>query len=416
MEGLAGTAPAPRGWKPRVRLSTPQPRVCCEGGHRTPDDAGQQPAALPLSYLASAYRHGVLTPGFRSENPADYRYPMAANGVHSTCCARCAGRTDPQSRRSDSNGRHLPSEGSALDPLSYGESRAVPGARLELTTGASHAPVLSRTPPGWEGGRRAGLHQTGPGDACGTRTRDLRIDNPLLDQPSSRANVCCRSLVGLAGFEPAPSAPRTPRASICATTRHRPLGAGTALGREGTIPHLLVQSQVCFRLHHSRMWRPASRSCAPGDSNSDPRGKNPLGFPLPQRRRGAGGESRTLNGPSPPGSEPGASTDFRHARTAHRVIQPVILRVRCRGPRRARTVTSLRARELHCLSCSGPEVRGTGFEPAVPEGAWVTARCRPETASRGRIGACTSRQGMARPRSAYWRSLQFSRIYFGATQ
>ena len=52
MEGLAGTAPAPRGWKPHVRLSTPQPRVCCEGGHRTPDDAGQQPAALPLSYLA----------------------------------------------------------------------------------------------------------------------------------------------------------------------------------------------------------------------------------------------------------------------------------------------------------------------------------------------------------------------------
>jgi len=61
---------------------------------------------------------------------------------------------------------------------------------------------------------------------------------------------------------------------------------------------------------------------------------------------------------------------------------------RC-GPRRARTVTSLRAGELHCLSCSGPVVRGTGVEPVMPEGAWVTARCRPETASRGRIGVGT---------------------------
>jgi hypothetical protein len=87
---------------------------------------------------------------------------------------------------------------------------------------------------------------------------------------------------------------------------------------------------------------------------------------------------------------------------------------RCCGPRRARTVTSLHAGELHCLSCSGPVVRGAGVEPAEPEGAWVTARCRPVTASRGWTGG-TPRQDMARPRSAYWRSLQFSRIYLGAT-
>ncbi len=87
---------------------------------------------------------------------------------------------------------------------------------------------------------------------------------------------------------------------------------------------------------------------------------------------------------------------------------------RCCGPRRARTVTSLRAGELHCLSCSGPVVRGAGVEPAEPEGAWVTARCRPVTASRGWTGGIP-RQDMARPRSAYWRSLQFSRIYLGAT-
>ena len=50
----------------------------------------------------------------------------------------------------------------------------------------------------------------------------------------------------------------------------------------------------------------------------------------------------------------------------------------------------------------------------MSKGAWVTARCRPTTASRGWTG-CKPRSGMARPRSAYWRSLQFSRSYLGAT-
>jgi hypothetical protein len=48
------------------------------------------------------------------------------------------------------------------------------------------------------------------------------------------------------------------------------------------IPHLLIQSQVCCRLHHFRMVRP-------GGSNSDLRGKGPPGNQLPQRRKGLAG-------------------------------------------------------------------------------------------------------------------------------
>jgi len=36
----------------------------------------------------------------------------------------------------------------------------------------------------------------------------------------------------------------------------------------------------------------------------------------------------------------------------------------------------------------GPVVRGAGVEPAMPEGAWVTTRSRPSTATRGRDRTC----------------------------
>lgn len=130
-------------------------------------------------------------------------------------------------------------------------------------------------------------------------------------------------MVGLAGLEPAASASRTPRASICATTRLRCPWAQRSSGGRSRSPISWFRARcaadcatpecaalMCFHRSVPRVLRRAVWICqyAPGDSNSDPRGKNPFGFPLPQRRMSAGGESRTLNGPSPPGSEPGASS------------------------------------------------------------------------------------------------------------
>lgn len=120
------------------------PEFRCEGGHRTPDDAGQQPAALPLSYLAitasctaagAAGTTGTAT-GYRPPTSGlrirrTVHYPMAARkGEESNSHGKpradgfrnhVSPWTDPsrraelpQPRRSDSNGRHLPSEGSAL--------------------------------------------------------------------------------------------------------------------------------------------------------------------------------------------------------------------------------------------------------------------------------------------------------------
>lgn len=89
-------------------------------------------------------------------------------------------------------------------------------------------------------------------------------------------------------------------------------------------------------------------------------------------------------------------------------------RLGARGPRRARTVTSLRAGELHCLSCSGPVVRGQESNLPCPKAPGLRPGAVPRRhPADGSGGSC---QGMARPRSAYWRSLQFSRIYLGATR
>ena len=125
-------------------------------------------------------------------------------------------------------------------PLSWPRA---PEARFKLTTGASHAPVLFTTPPGSD--TQCGALQA---TRTGTRTRTSRIDGPALlhraHAPGGR-----RPRVGLAGIEPAASAPRTP----CAPSlRHSPLSSG---GRRRS-PALLVQSQMCCRLHHSRTVRP----------------------------------------------------------------------------------------------------------------------------------------------------------------
>ena len=208
-------------------------------------------------------------------------------------------------------------------------------------------------------------------------------------------------MVGLAGFEPAASAPRTPRATSCATTRcHSPFER-RALGREGTIPHLLVQSQVCYRLHYSRMCR------APPETRTPIRGVRTRSVPVTAEARGAGGESRTLNGPSPPGSEPGASscsaTPACDAENGLDAVDPNGLEPSPDSVQRsctaARALGPWSAGQESNLQCP----KAPGLRPgAVP-------RRRPAA------GPGVSRRGIARPRSAYWRSLQFSRSDLGAT-
>ena len=166
MEGLAGTAPAPRGWKPRVHLSTPQPRGSLRGRASNPRrrraTTGRSSAELPRNEYW--YRHGVLTPAFRIENPVDYHYPMAArkgeeSNSHGEPCRWLSKPCVPMDGPFQGRGTVVPAAspvrferttpafgGQCSVPLSYGEM--APGARVELTTGASHAPVLSLTPPG----------------------------------------------------------------------------------------------------------------------------------------------------------------------------------------------------------------------------------------------------------------------------
>ena len=318
---------------------------------------------------------------------------MAASAVHPTCHpsrgALCAGRSDPRSRRSDSNGRPLPSEGSALDPLSYGEVCLQIRTRGQTRTdywGFARPCVVPYTTrvrrrPRWDG------HRASRGDACGTRTRDLRIDNPLLDQPSSRANVSLHSPASAisSGWPDSNRPPRRPERRALPAAPQPVIGLWTAEQRSGGRARSPISwfrarcASVCTTPECGD--RPRG-SYASGDSNSDPRGKTRS---VSHYRRGVGVRAERVE----------LSMDCVHrglspARlpiSATPARRTVVLRSRCRGPRRARTVTSLRAGELHCHSCSGPEVRGTGFEPVVPEGAWVTARCRHQTSSRGRIGA-----------------------------
>jgi len=67
------------------------------------------------------------------------------------------------------------------------------------------------------------------------------------------------------------------------------------------------------------------------------------------------------------------------------------------GPRRTRTVSVLLAGEVHGHSCVGPMGPRGRSRTCRANSAWVTARCRPTTATRGRRPtAATSWQG-ARP-------------------
>jgi hypothetical protein len=147
-------------------------RQGCGGGHRTPDDGGQQPPALPLSYSAlqfaghgtAPYRHGVLTPGFRAENPTDFHYPMAAGGdagrfrsdilrVEGPACFRCTTAPARKVEVSNPHGRTvylLSKQGAPANEAYLPRSE---GQRIERWRGcprpslSKRAPFLSVNPP-----------------------------------------------------------------------------------------------------------------------------------------------------------------------------------------------------------------------------------------------------------------------------
>jgi hypothetical protein len=104
------------------------------------------------------------------------------------------------SRRSDSNGRPLPSEGA---PCSAELRRAGTRGQLPTDDWGLARPVLFATPPG----SVALLPATRPGR--GPVTSDRPSDG-LPTEITRQGDI--NFAVGLAGIEPAASAPRTPRA------------------------------------------------------------------------------------------------------------------------------------------------------------------------------------------------------------
>ena len=125
-------------------------------------------------------------------------------------------------------------------PLSYGEM--APEARFKLTTGASHAPVLFTTPPGYD---------TQCGALQATRT----------------------------GLEPVAPGWTVRRSCI----------AVESSGGRGRSPAFWFRAR-CAAGYTTPEW------CVPGGSNSDPRGKSPLGFQLPQGRGEAGDRPARASG------------------------------------------------------------------------------------------------------------------------
>ena len=95
-------------------------------------------------------------------------------------------------------------------------------------------------------------------------------------------------------------------------------------------------------------------------------------------------------GVSPPGSEPGASSNFRHARLG--------------GPSRARTGTRLVANEVHCHSCSGPRVPVGRIErPQAKCRAGYGRAPLTNRGHRGGIGRCDHAYGVVPiPNLAYY--------------
>ena len=137
--------------------------------------------------------------------------------------------------------------------------RAAPVARFTLTLEASRVAVLSTSALG--------------SDACGTRTRTLRIDGPALVQSSSRARWDARPRIGLVAIEPRPRRPERRALPRCATSRC------DCSGGRGRSPASWFGAR-CAAVCTTPEWS------APGRSNSDPRGKSPPGYQLPQRRTG----------------------------------------------------------------------------------------------------------------------------------
>jgi hypothetical protein len=148
---------------------------------------GRSTAELPRN----EYRHGVLTPDFRIENPVDYRYPMAArrkveeSNSHGCPCRRLSKPRVPM------DGTFLDGAlGPAVSPVRFERTTPAFGGQrsgsAELRRVGYPEPDSNwllglRTPlccPVHHPGRKRpeGLH----GDACGARTRDPRIDNPVL--------------------------------------------------------------------------------------------------------------------------------------------------------------------------------------------------------------------------------------------
>ena len=111
------------------------------------------------------------------------------------------------------------------------------------------------------------------GDAYRTRTRDFRIDNPTLVQPSSRA----RGGLLPAGWPESNRRPQRPERRAlpaCATARCCCRSEG-----RGRSPAFWSRAS-CAACYTTSEW------CVPGGCNSDPRGKDPPGCQLPQKRRG----------------------------------------------------------------------------------------------------------------------------------
>ena len=253
-----------------------------------------------------------------------------------------------------------------------------PEARFKLTTGASHAPVLFTTPPGSDSSgthcraTRTGLEPVPPGLTirCSSveLTRQVGPDVPESGWPESNRR---------------PRRPERRALPACATARC------DSSGGRGRSPASWFRAR-CASSYTTPEW------CVPGGSNSDPRGKSPLGYQLPQRRRGRepgplvratalerrppgrgrggrrhrrvgrrstglspgyGRRGSNSHGPGPPASEAGASTNSatsaevgrRHPTTSGRRRS-----ARPSGPRRTRTVFVLLAGEVHCHSCVGP--------------------------------------------------------------
>ena len=130
---------------------------------------------------------------------------------------------------------------------------------------------------------RSTFSRTHCSDVYGTRTRTSRIDDPALFHRAHAPGGVVAPESGWPESNPAGSAPRTPRASQPAP---QPVESSGGRGRS---PASWLRAR-CAAGYTTPEW------CVPGGSNSDPRGKSPLGFQLPQRRWEAGDRPARASG------------------------------------------------------------------------------------------------------------------------